>query len=113
MEMSEKIYDELVINKDWMEQIAITDELVIICNRESAVMGLPLNRALYDADGNLVTVVGGNAFVQKRDTSGICDISPDDIEVIEDRVRAVLTISHGFVFTRNRDELLAWENKTG
>lgn len=112
MEMSEKIYDELVIDKDWMEQIAITDELVLICNKESAVMGLPLNRALYDADGNLITVVGGNVFVQKRCPDGICNISSDDIEVIENRLRAVLTISHGFVFTRNRDELLTWENKT-
>lgn len=112
MEMSEKIYDELVIDKDWMEQIAITDELVIVCNRESAVMGFPLNRALYDADGNLVTVIGGNVFVQKRDTGGICDISSDDIEVIENRLRAILTISHGFVFTRNRDELAAWKNET-
>ena len=112
MEMSEKIYDELVIDKDWMEQIAITDELVIICNKESAVMGLPLNRALYDADGNLITVVGGNVFIQKRDTGGICDISSDDIEVIKDRLRAVLTISHGFVFTREKSELLEWKNKT-
>lgn len=112
MKMSEEIYGELLIDREWAEEIAITEELVIICNRDSAVMGFPLNRALYDADGNLITVVGGNVFVQKRCPDGICDISPEDIEAIEDKVRAILTISHGFVFTREREELLEWENKT-
>lgn len=112
VEMSGKIYDELVIDKDWIEKIAITDELFMICNRESAVMGLPLNRALYDADGNLVTIIGGNIFIQKRSPDGLCNISSDDISFIEDRLRAILAVSHGFVFTKNREELLIWENGT-
>lgn len=112
MEMSEKIYDELLIDEEWSEEIAITDELSIISNKEGAVMGLPLNRALYDADGNLITIIGGNIFIQKRSQDGFCNISPDDIGFIEDRLRAILAVSHGFVFTRNRDELLEWENKT-
>ena len=58
--MKDTLCEELEINPEWMEQIAITDELVLICNREGAVMGLPLNRALYDSEGNLITVTGGN-----------------------------------------------------
>lgn len=109
MEMSKKIYSELLIDEEWSEEIAITDKLSIISNKEGAVMGLPLNRALYDADGNLITIIGGNIFIQKRSQDGLCNISPDDIGFIEDRLRAILAVSHGFVFTRNKEELLTWK----
>ena len=104
----ENLYDELKIDRTWMDEIAITDELSIISNKESAVMGLPLNRAVYDAFGNLVTVVGGNVFIQKCCSGIPVDISLDDIEVLEDRLRAIITISHGFVFTKPGDELPEW-----
>lgn len=106
--VAESLYDELQIDRTWLEQIAITDELSIISNKESAVMGLPLNRAVYDVSGNLVTVVGGNIFIRKCCSGVLADISSEDIEVVEDRLRAILAISHGFVFTKQRDELPEW-----
>ncbi len=106
--LDENLYDKLQIDRTWMEQIAITDELSIIANRESAVMGLPLNRAVYDVFGNLVTVVGGNMFIEKCYSGVLSDVSFEDIEVVEDRLRVILAISHGFVFTRSREELPEW-----
>lgn len=107
--LTESLYDELEIDQEWMEQIAITDELFIISNRESAVMGLPLNCAVYDVSGNLVTVVGGNIFIQKSCSGVLADVSSDDIELLEDRLRPILAISHGFVFTKPWEELPEWD----
>lgn len=107
--LTESLYDELEIDQEWMEQIAITDELFIISNRESAVMGLPLNCVVYDVSGNLVTVVGGNIFIQKSCSGVLADVSSDDIELLEDRLRPILAISHGFVFTKPWEELPEWD----
>ena len=107
---SEHLFSELSIDKEWMEEINITDELSVIANREGAVMGLPLNRALYDESGNLLTVFGGNIFVCKKDKNGIEDgITPDDVRLIESRLWAVHGISHGFVFRKDQDGLCEWQ----
>lgn len=110
-EMSGRMYEDLEIDPEWMEQIAFTDELTMICNREGAVMGLPLNRALYDASGNLVTVVGGNLLVTKNDAGTVCDVCADDVALIESRLRAIFRISHGLVFKKTLDELPEWKGK--
>lgn len=107
---SEHLFSELSIDKEWMEETNITDELSVIANREGAVMGLPLNRALYDEGGNLLTVFGGNVFVCKKATEGVSNITPDDVRLIESRLWAVHGISHGFVFRKAQSELRKWES---
>jgi hypothetical protein len=110
-DFSEHLYQELEIDREWAEQVALTDEFMAVFNKEGAVLGLPLNRALYDADRNLVTVAGGNMFIRKQISGVCCDVLLSDIALIESRIRAVHTISHGFVFTRERSELKDWKKK--
>lgn len=39
------------------------DPVALICNDEGKLMGLPLNRALYDEDGNIYDIVAGNFLI--------------------------------------------------
>lgn len=38
-------------------------EIALICNEEGKLNHLPLNRALFDADGNIVDIVAGVFFL--------------------------------------------------
>lgn len=39
------------------------DEVAIVCNEEGKICGLPLNRALYDNEGEMVDVLAGTFFI--------------------------------------------------
>lgn len=39
------------------------DNVAIVCNEEGKIAGLPLNRALKDADGKVYDVIAGTFFV--------------------------------------------------
>jgi hypothetical protein len=110
-EWTEELYTDLLIDREWMEQIEVTEEFSIVCNKEGAVMGLPLNRALFDEKGCLITVIGGNLFIIKRHAGTASDITSDDVALLESRLKAILMISHGLVFTKEESELSEWIKK--
>ena len=39
------------------------DPVALICNEEGKLMGLPLNRALFDDDGHIYDIVSGNFLI--------------------------------------------------
>ena len=39
------------------------EEIALVCNDEGKLMGLPLNRALRDADGHVYDVIAGTFFL--------------------------------------------------
>ncbi len=39
------------------------DEVALICNDEGKIMGLPLNRSVYDEDGQRIDIMAGTFFV--------------------------------------------------
>ena len=39
------------------------DDAAIICNEEGKLIGLPLNRAIYDSSGSLVEIIAGDFFI--------------------------------------------------
>ena len=39
------------------------DEVAIICNEEGKVNGLPLNRAIYDSDKQMIDIMAGDFFI--------------------------------------------------
>lgn len=39
------------------------DDVALICNEEGKINGLPLNRALYSAEGEIVEIIAGNFFL--------------------------------------------------
>ena len=108
-DLSDELYAELGIDKNYMESVAVTEVLSVVCNKEGAVRGYQLNRALYDAEYNLITVFGGNMIVMKMVSGGVVNINSEDMILIEERLRGVVAISYGFVFTKDGSELPDWE----
>lgn len=43
------------------------EPVALICNEEGKLNGLPLNRALWDEDGNLYDIISGTFFLLKMD----------------------------------------------
>ena len=48
------------------------EPVALICNDEAKLLGMPLNRALYDGEGRIYDVVAGTFF--------LCGVSPDSSE---------------------------------
>ena len=51
------------------------DEVCLVCNEEGKIIGLPLNRAIYDNEGNIIDIIAGTAF--------ICDCSKEDFQSLK------------------------------
>ena len=56
------------------------DPVAIICNEEGKLMGLPLNRALFDDDGHVYDIVSGNFLIVGLGEENFTDLSPDLME---------------------------------
>lgn len=52
------------------------EEVCIVCNDEGKLLGLPVNRALRDSDGEVYDAICGNAF--------ICDCSGEEFGSLSD-----------------------------
>lgn len=53
------------------------DPVALICNDEGKLMGLPLNRALFDDDGHVYDIVSGNFLIVGLGEEDFTDLSPD------------------------------------
>lgn len=56
------------------------DPVALICNEEGKLMGLPLNRALFDDDGHIYDIVSGNFLIVGLGEENFTDLSPDLME---------------------------------
>ena len=66
-----------------IECIALSDtgsEVTLVCNDEGKLMGLPLNRALFDDDGHVYDIVSGNFLIVGLGEEDFTDLSPDLME---------------------------------
>ena len=53
------------------------DQVAIICNDSGKIERLPLNRALYDEDGNLYDVIAGTAVIVGIDTDDFVSLNEE------------------------------------
>ena len=51
-----------------------------VCNEEGKLLGLPLNRALFDDDGHIYDIVSGNFLIVGLGEENFTDLSPDLME---------------------------------
>ena len=52
-----------LVGGDIEEYAPFDDEVVIICNDEGKLNGLPLNRAVYDEKGEMLDIIAGDFFL--------------------------------------------------
>ena len=69
-----------IVGGDIEEFMPYVDEVAIICNEEGKLMGLPLNRALFDDDGHIYDIVSGNFLIVGLGEENFTDLSPDLME---------------------------------
>jgi len=77
------------------------DPIALICNEEGKCMGLPLNRALYDSEGQMYDIVAGNFLVVGLDEGDFTDLPPRLMEKFGRRFR------HPEKFVRIANEIVA------
>ena len=52
-----------VVGGDIEEYMPFEDEVAIVCNEEGKFNGMPLNRAIYDGDKEIVDIIAGDFFI--------------------------------------------------
>ena len=70
--------------------VALHEEPVaLICNEEGKLNGLPLNRALWDEDGNLYDIISGTFFLcaAPPDAENFQSLSEEQLLYYEERFR--------------------------
>ena len=45
------------------EYMPFVDEVALVCNEEGKMLGLPLNRGIYDSQNNLLDIIAGDFFI--------------------------------------------------
>ena len=65
------------------------EPVALICNEEGKLNGLPLNRALWDEDGNLYDIISGPFFLcaAPPDTENFQSLSEEQLLYYEERFR--------------------------
>ena len=56
------------------------EEVCIVCNEEGKISGLPLNRALYDEDGEMFDIIAGNFLIVGLTEDSFCSLTDDLIK---------------------------------
>ena len=66
-------------------------EIALICNDEGKLMGLPLNRALLDKDGNIVDIIAGTFFLcsAPSDSENFESLTDEQIEKCKKRFESL------------------------
>ena len=65
------------------------DPIALICNDEGKLFGLPLNRPLFDEDGNLYDIIAGTFFVVGLSDDDFASLSPELTQKYSDRFKTV------------------------
>lgn len=70
-----------LVGGDIEEYMPFDDEAAIICNEEGKISGLPLNRAVYDSEHQMIEIMAGDFFICHAPISSEKFLSlPPDLE---------------------------------
>lgn len=70
-----------LVGGDIEEYMPFDDEVAIICNEEGKINGLPLNRAVYDSEHQMIEIMAGDFFICHAPISSEKFLSlPPDLE---------------------------------
>lgn len=73
-------YQELVGGTIQAIYPSMEDPIALICNDEGKLLGLPLNRPLFDDEGNLYDIIAGPFLVAGLTEDNFGSLSPEMIQ---------------------------------
>ena len=73
-----KALQEAVGGHDLLLAYPFADPVAIVCNDDGKLMGLPLNRALRDENGEMYDAIAGDFLVVGSGRGGFCIPDPGD-----------------------------------
>lgn len=86
-----------------VEEVALTDNLIIITSFEMNMLKLMANRVMFE-DGKFVRIIFGNAFVVRKDADGqYTSIEDSDIDAIETAIRPIVSYTYEKVSYIDKD----------
>ena len=68
---------------------SMEDPIALICNDEGKLLGLPLNRPLFDDEGNLYDIIAGSFFVTGLSDDDFISLSPELIQKYSELFKTV------------------------
>lgn len=77
-----------------IQTVPLTQGLLIICNDDGKILGLPVNRAITDGAERVYDIVMGNALVVRTDGEEFASVTEADISIIEKYLPAI-RLRHG------------------
>ncbi len=77
------------------------DPVAIVCNEEAKLIGLPLNRALFDEDGVIYDIIAGTFFIAGLGEEDFASLSPELLRKYYRRFE----IPEGFRFSMKREAI--------
>lgn len=92
-----------------MEKLELENDIIVMCEPEAVVRGLPLNRAVYDENGKFITILAGNIVVLKCRNRKFIHMSQEDIVWINQHLKPIVRIFNGKIYTKSVCELPIWE----
>ena len=61
------------------------EQTALICHEEGKILGLPLNRALYDAEGQIYDIVAGTFIICGLSEDNFASLSPEDMARLKEQ----------------------------
>lgn len=97
-------------NDGFVEMVELSKNIVIMCEPEAVVRGLPLNRAVYDENGKFITILAGDIMAVRYENNKFMDIRKQDIFYIDKCLKQIVRIYNGKIITNSVFELPKWDN---
>lgn len=94
-----------------IEKFTIDEKFVVFSECDAVVLGMPLNRALYDKTDTLGTIFSGNIIVVKQNVNKWESICESDIPIICQYLKPIVKIANGIVETTDESLLPIWNQK--
>lgn len=89
--------------------VSITDEIDLICNDEGILLNLPVNRALVDSEGRILTLLLGNLMCVRHKDDEFVSIKDDDLEIINRHLIPAFRLLDKLFIAGSNDELPDYE----
>ena len=94
--------------EEFMELTEFSNDMVFMCKPNAVIMGLPLNRAVYDENGKFMTILAGDVFVVRKKETQFMSICQKDITLLNECLKPIVRIFGGKIDTKPVADLQEW-----